>query len=419
MRTQPNECGFMLVGVIGLLLVFLVMGTVLMPNIMTSSSQETKDFEAQHLNAIAIGSENYLRSVLAWPVQLLDLTPGYVPFNSVQLVNNDSGYPRYFTVHPNTSGFTNAVGLSESALPDARFLLVSNVLQDAAPTITNATEFETWWGMDQTATPGLHIGRGNTGKLFQKLTLEGPCAGGSYEIDGIATNSAGATLATHTMYHLKGTTIGLDDANTYTGASPEITLALNTDAGYRHCGDGWYPGADGACGGGGTSFTVRDEFNAGSFSNNDGTANWSNAWQESGESDGTKWGDLRVKGSGYGCASGWCLWVHESTTPKQISREVDLSSLSCGGMATLTFSYLRDWVSGSGLFVTLEASGDGGVTWTTLQTYPLDGHDDPSHVPQTIDITPYIASNTQIRFTTTGIGPNAYFFVEDLQIEGS
>lgn len=159
--------------------------------------------------------------------------------------------------------------------------------------------------------------------------------------------------------------------------------------------------------------TVRDEFNAIAYNGNDGTHNWSNDWQELGESDGPTSGRVRVVSSTY-AASGNALQIGgRSITGRSLSREADLTGASS---ATLTFSYRRLQRKNSNGSITLSVSSDGGANWTDLQTYRLNGTD-PSQVPQTFDITSFIASNTQIRFLGSGRKVRSYFYADNIQIE--
>ncbi len=139
--------------------------------------------------------------------------------------------------------------------------------------------------------------------------------------------------------------------------------------------------------------TYRDEFNSVSLANTDGTQNWaSGAWQEIGESDGVSAGDvtvstvlgeqgLSIKGSGNGAL-----------------REVDLSSATS---ANLSFDYARVSLDDSVRVVVLEISGDGGGSWSELNRWQGSA-DDTSLQYASFDISDYIASNTQIRFVTSG-----------------
>ena len=159
--------------------------------------------------------------------------------------------------------------------------------------------------------------------------------------------------------------------------------------------------------------TVRDEFNAIAYNGNDGTHNWSNDWQELGESDGPTSGLVRIVSSTY-AASGNALQIGGgSITGRSLSREADLTGASS---ATLTFSYRRLQLQNPKGSITLSVSSDGGANWTDLQTYRLNGTD-PSQVPQTFDITSFIASNTQIRFLGSGKKVGNYFYADNIQIE--
>jgi MSHA biogenesis protein MshQ len=141
------------------------------------------------------------------------------------------------------------------------------------------------------------------------------------------------------------------------------------------------------------------------YNGNDGTQNWVNNWQETGEADGPTNGKMQVVADAQ-CAAGNCFQFGGGGggSITEVSREVDLSGAAS---ATVTFSYRRG-VGGNGGTIKLEASGDGGSTWTTLQTYTMNGND-ASQVLQTFDLTAYIASNARVRFVRTGNVKRLYF----------
>ena len=539
-----NDAGFVMLAIMGLLVALTIAITILLPNGITSHDLTSTDTERENLHAIAQGTEISLRENRAWPPTLAAHNPGYVPFASTQLSQNDRLFPRYYFAHPTTSTFTNGTGLAESNLIDVRFLLISNRSADAAPTITNASEFETWWNTDESATPDLHIYRGNLASQFHEVRLRGIGDGGSFQIDGTTTNSGGGTLTEYRRYHVAGTPLSLDEADTY--GTPETQFVLTNNVAYQFdpsCSTGsqWQvaPGRPCACpllgslpitnagfetgdltgwtktgdldGNGGTnqwgavtssyymtsvpsgtyfangdatgatgsnahttgiyqridvsqcateidagdltvtlaatahgesgpscwtdsarvrvefydavsggsqvgstidshqaltqsywenlsihittipatarsieifalgskpscgtllnagvddvfgfigdtSFTYLDQFAANVYTGNDGTQNWSNDWQETGEADGPNQGEVRVRNENF-CAAGRCLRLDEDDPDwHAVSREADLSGTTS---ATLTFSYRRevDEVGGS---VTLAASGNGG-----------------------------------------------------------
>lgn len=409
-----EERGSGIIGMIGVLAVVSIVATTLVPNGISKVKSASDSAEMNHLKAIGEGVKSYMRSKRAWPPTLASLSPAYVHFAGTQLTQNEHGYLRYYVVHPTTSGFTNAAGIVAVDLVDVQFLLITNLTRDEVPGITNATEFDAWWDSDASATPGLFIYRGTLTEMFYRFRVHAGVSGGSHQIDGVTINSGGGILAPHDRYHLRGTSIRLDDQDPY--GTPEITVSLVASEAYTFCTPVWQRSVNPTC----QAFTVRDEFVAKGYNGNDGLRTWSNDWQEFGESDGPRRGKIKVDKGGGGhakCAGAvaHCLKIDGNKNfSQQVSREADLSGATS---ATLTFSYRRDAnTADDPKTVTLEASGNGGAAWTTLQAYLIDA-DDSSHIPQSFDLTPYIASNTQIRFSTSSIQVNDKMYIDDVQIE--
>ena len=92
------------------------------------------------------------------------------------------------------------------------------------------------------------------------------------------------------------------------------------------------------------------------------------------------------------------------------AREADLSGAAS---ATLSFSYLRT-AGGNGGNINVEVSNNGGTSWTTLQTYAMNGSD-ASHIPQSFDITVFIAANTQVQFVRSG-NVKRFLLVDNIDI---
>lgn len=228
---QRKESGFSLIELIGVLAVLAILASLVAPNVIGRLKAAKRDAEEQNLGAIGRGVELYLRQNRTFPANLSALSPDYVPLPPSQLTTNTNGYDRYYYLQPNLSGFNNSTGISPGQLSDTRFLLISNLSRDETPSVTNDAEFESWWNTDEISTPNLKIHRGHVGHLFHLLSLSADGAGGSYSIHGTATNSAGGTLTLHTQYHITGTAVGLNEANTYT--TPEIQFTLTNEAGYR------------------------------------------------------------------------------------------------------------------------------------------------------------------------------------------
>ena len=151
---------------------------------------------------------------------------------------------------------------------------------------------------------------------------------------------------------------------------------------------------------------VRDEFNATSYSNNDGTAKWTTDWQETGDSYGAGGGNITIEVDYCPDRYSRCIefdaraWSYPS-----IERELDLSGTSS---VTLTFDYRLD---DYGAAYALEVSPDGGVSWVTLDSF--SGYELNSG---SFDLTPYLAANTRIRFRQADRDYDANLYIDNVQV---
>jgi len=225
-----QEDGLTLIAVIGMLAVITVGIAIWSPSIVRVWDRHNQETEDQHLQVITEGILTYLRHNKALPPSLAALSPDYVRFSVAQTTLNSRGFPRYYAIHPSLTGFLNADGLTADELLNTRFLLISDLSQDAAPTISTPAQFETWWTIDEGPTPNLKIFRGNIGHLFYSLAVTPENNGGSFSIHNQHTDSNGGLLPTHGRYHLTGTEIGFDEASIY--GTPEVFFALTTNTEY-------------------------------------------------------------------------------------------------------------------------------------------------------------------------------------------
>lgn len=159
---------------------------------------------------------------------------------------------------------------------------------------------------------------------------------------------------------------------------------------------------------------VADHLPSLSYGLDAGTQLWSNDWQEIGERDGPSSGISRVNNAN--CSSGYCLRIGQPSTASSwsnigVSREADLSAATT---ATLTFNTRTGYAQGKEV-VDLAVSNDGGATWTTLATYSVSSTS-YTGVAHSFDISKYIASNTQIRFLSSGSSARAGLYVDDIEI---
>ncbi len=128
--------------------------------------------------------------------------------------------------------------------------------------------------------------------------------------------------------------------------------------------------------------TVRDEFTTASFSNNDGTTTWDGNWIEADLiGGGATGGNIQITGQE--------LQVEANNTGDYVYREVDLSAAAT---ASLTFDV--DNQLGAGGVVFVQASSNGGGSWSNLWTYNNGNTGVGSEV---IDLAAYRGPDTQIR----------------------
>ena len=151
--------------------------------------------------------------------------------------------------------------------------------------------------------------------------------------------------------------------------------------------------------------TLRDQFDVSSYANNDGSKNWKSNWIEVGDGSGATGGDFRVTGGQ--------LRLDGKSNNDFIYREADLGSVTS---ATLSFDYdntLTDFLLGDKQ-ITLQISGNGGGSWTTLDSFQENNNGSGS---RSYDITSYSASNTQVRFIVTNAdNQNNYLKINNFQI---
>ena len=147
--------------------------------------------------------------------------------------------------------------------------------------------------------------------------------------------------------------------------------------------------------------TVLDTFKDMSYDGNDGTEDWAGYWIE-----GNWRGDASVSTADIGifrvdnnwqCAdgSGYCLRIDPGQEGAYVYREVNLANAVSATLSLYRNNRLNAnrWSPGD---VSLEISGDGGVTWTTLRTYSERNFTGNSI--DTFDITDFASTNTRIRF---------------------
>ncbi len=135
----------------------------------------------------------------------------------------------------------------------------------------------------------------------------------------------------------------------------------------------------------GGSSTVRDQFDAVSYSNNQGTANWNGAWTEVGDNPNGS------PSSGKTAISGGALSIAAWQQDSQVWRSANLSGATS---ATLTFAR-NNQMSGNNQ-IAVEVSGDGGTNWSTLFTYTRSANAGVG--TDSFDISAFASADTRIRW---------------------
>jgi hypothetical protein len=164
-----------------------------------------------------------------------------------------------------------------------------------------------------------------------------------------------------------------------------------------------------------TAESFRDNFNSISYSGNNGTINWSGSWQESGEGDGPASGSVQVTASDR-CSggSGNCLRIGSDGGNLNNHGAYRTANLDNAVSATLSFSYRRQTqgqVAGS---ITVQVSGNGGSSWSTLTTIALAGPQKASTA--TFNVSGYMGPSTVVRFRGSGTGINGYLHVDAVEV---
>jgi MSHA biogenesis protein MshQ len=165
--------------------------------------------------------------------------------------------------------------------------------------------------------------------------------------------------------------------------------------------------------------TYRDEFSSRSYTNNDGSLNWSGNWVEQDSGGGAATGgQVNITNGGILRLQGNNQFAYANVN--KITREADLGSYAT---ATFTFDYdaSSNTIDGDDE-IWVQVSSDGGANFTTLEAFVGRSSGSRSY-----DITGFMSSVTQVRFAIAqddnsggccyGAG-NEWFEVDNVEIEG-
>ncbi len=149
-----------------------------------------------------------------------------------------------------------------------------------------------------------------------------------------------------------------------------------------------------------------DLLNVESYSNNDGTENWSTNWVES---------DSIGGGSGNGNidAKGGSFRIKLSSANDNVYREADLSNAVS---ATLSFTYASALGFGDAGQLAVQVSSNGGASYTTLPGATFDDTTNTGSGSKSIDISSHLAADTRIRLIVISGGGTKQIDVDNIQI---
>lgn len=157
--------------------------------------------------------------------------------------------------------------------------------------------------------------------------------------------------------------------------------------------------------------TASDDFETGNYNGSTGTERWANPWREIGERDGSNTGAVQVV-SDATCDESSCLRIDGGTSGFSGSRGV-FRSVKLGddiSSGTLRFDYSR--VAGSGS-LQIALSGDGGATYTTVATVPLN-RTDPRMKSINVDAGDTLGDGTVVRFLAIDLAPGTQVHIDDV-----
>lgn len=155
--------------------------------------------------------------------------------------------------------------------------------------------------------------------------------------------------------------------------------------------------------------SVLDTFFDISYSNNYGNTNWTLVWDEAGSDDNSpSAGDVLITIQN----------LRMDSPTNQLRRQMNLLGYTNGSLSLL---YRREGLSATGDYVVVQVSSNGyGGTWSNLGI--IAGPADEAFFTATnFNITPYLSTNTSIRFLTSpglGSGENIYLDTVEMDFVG-
>lgn len=147
------------------------------------------------------------------------------------------------------------------------------------------------------------------------------------------------------------------------------------------------------------SGNLRDNFDViNEYNGNNGALAWNGDWQEIGEANGAGSGNIQVIVDEDDPGDQHMLRVQGSDSSINIGamRRADLRRFT---NATLRFDYRRNSMDSGSEVVTVSASGNGGSSWTVLQSIAGTGTDDATYITvSNLSLNAFLTTNFALRF---------------------
>ena len=194
------------------------------------------------------------------------------------------------------------------------------------------------------------------------------------------------------------------DANTRVRFVPNTNWAGTVNGGLTFFAWDQTSGTAGGTASIGTISTFLDQFSSVSYSNNDGTANWSGNWVENDKNGGDASGGLFQ-------VNGGRLVLRADRTGDWIYREANLSGATS---ATLSLNYVNALI-GDDTFV-IQVSRDGGTTYTNLPGGNFSNTTTSGSGILSFDLTSFISANTRIRVYESNDSAASHLYLDNIQI---
>ncbi|MBA4386563.1 MAG: hypothetical protein C0404_01200 [Verrucomicrobia bacterium] len=159
--------------------------------------------------------------------------------------------------------------------------------------------------------------------------------------------------------------------------------------------------------------TVRDEFNAQAYTNQNGTVKWTRNWQETNDDNSVIAGGAQVAADGTNIYALYLSGTGPGSIPG-VWRTADLSTYRNG---MLSFAYRRQGLTYDGNYVAVYASSNGPGNWVEIGR--VAGPDNDSVYQSTnISISLYMSTNTAIMFQASGMrdSQGKMIYVDNVQL---